>query len=370
MNKPPIVCHFTSVHPAGDTRIFVKECRSLARAGFQVVLVAANAESGVKDGVRIIGVHTSGGRLRRMIFGARAVFRAALSVDADIYHFHDPELLRFAGRLRRAGKTVVYDSHEDLPRQVAHKHYIPSWLKPLISGVAEFLEDRWTRKCHAVITATAHIRDRFARFHELAVDVCNYPSLEELPEPDFSRERGRVACYIGSITEVRGIREKVEMMNGADFRLLLGGPFSPRELLEEMKSRPGWANVQYEGPLNREQVVDMLGRSAVGLVTMHNSPNYAEALPVKMFEYMAAGIPVITNVIPLWKRIAEENGCGIAVDISDADAFRKAVKELLDDPGRMRAFGRAGRHAVESRYNWGVEEKKLIALYRRLAVQP
>jgi glycosyltransferase involved in cell wall biosynthesis len=151
------------------------------------------------------------------------------------------------------------------------------------------------------------------------------------------------------------------------FRLLLGGPFAPPALLEEMKAQPGWKNVEYAGPLSRAQVVDMLRRSAVGLVTMHNSPNYAEALPVKMFEYMAAGIPVVTNGIPRWKKIAEENHCGVAVDIEDTAAFRSAVEALLNDPQRCMELGKNGRRAVEEKFNWTVEERKLIALYRDLA---
>jgi hypothetical protein len=367
MNSRTSVCHFTSVHPPGDTRIFVKECRSLAEAGFDVHLVVANAESRIIDGVKIIGVRVPSSRIFRMLSGAGKVYRAALAVNADIYHFHDPELLRFARRLKRAGKRVVYDSHEDLPRQIAHKHYIPAWLKPLAARCAEFLENRWVRNCDAIITATAFIRDRFARVHPRAVDVCNYPSLSELPVPDFNAPRERAACYIGSITAVRGIREKIRMMDGASFRLLLGGPFAPPELLTEMQAKPGWKNVEYAGPLSRGQVVSMLRRSAVGLVTMHNSPNYAEALPVKMFEYMAAGIPVVTNAIPLWKKIAEENHCGVSVDIEDTASFRAAVEALLNDPVRAKELGENGRRAVEEKFNWSVEERKLIALYRQLA---
>jgi hypothetical protein len=111
----------------------------------------------------------------------------------------------------------------------------------------------------------------------------------------------------------------------------------------------------------------MLRRSAVGLVTMHNSPNYAEALPVKMFEYMAAGIPVVTNGIPLWKKIAEENHCGVSVDIEDTASFQAAVEALLNDPVRAKELGENGRRAVEEKFNWSVEERKLIALYRQLA---
>ena len=366
MNAVPHVCHFTSVHPAGDTRIFVKECRSLAASGYRVSLVAANAVSKTTDGVEVTGVPIGSGRLSRMFSGAKRVFNAARELDADVYHFHDPELLRFAGRLRRAGKVVIYDSHEDLPRQIASKHYIPSFLKSLAASIAEYLENRWVKQCTAVVAATAYIRDRFLRFHPLAIDVCNYPSLEELTLPATNAPKELLACYVGSITEARGIREKITMMDGASFRLVLGGPFGPPELLEEMKQLPGWKNVEYLGPLSRAQVVEALGRCSIGLVSMRNSPNYAEALPVKMFEYMAAGIPVVTNAIPLWKKIVEESECGIAVDTTDTDSFRHAVEELLNDPIRLQRFGANGRRAVEDSFNWTSEERKLLNLYHQL----
>jgi len=367
MNPQPLVCHFSSVHPPGDTRIFVKECRSLINAGYRVHLVVANAPSGEIDGVQITGVPMAGGRIRRMVRGARAVYETARAINADIYHFHDPELLRFARRLRLAGKVVIYDSHEDLPRQIAYKHYIPGWLKPVVAACAEFFENRWVRHCSAVVTATVFIRDRFARFHPRVVEVCNYPSLAELPPPDLSITREHAACYVGSITVARGIREMVEMMDGASFRLLLGGPFSPPSLLQEMKTRPGWKQVDYFGPVSRNQVLEILRRSSVGLMTMQNQPNYTEGLPVKMFEYMAAGIPVVTNDVPLWKRIIETNRCGVAVDTADTTAFRMVVEQLLGDPGRCKTWGANGRRAVEEQFNWSGEETRLLNLYAELS---
>jgi glycosyltransferase involved in cell wall biosynthesis len=366
MKHPVHICHFTSVHQATDTRIFVKECRSLAKAGYRVTLVAAHAKMGLADGVEIIGVEVPAGRLARMWSGARAVYHAAVSVDADVYHFHDPELLRFVPRLRRRGKIVIYDSHEDLPRQIAHKYYIPALLKPLVARIAEWFENRYARRCSAVVTATPFIRDRFLPFQPVCVDVCNYPSLEELPIPVPFHQKERAACYIGSITEVRGIREKLAMMEDASFTLLLGGPFSPSSLLTEMMSLPGWKKIEYLGPLNRSQVIGVLKRARVGLVTLRSSPNYADALPVKMFEYMAAGIPVVTNCIPLWQKIVVDNHCGVAVDIHDSKKLREQIELLLNDESLSEAMGQRGRQAVEEKYNWAIEEKKLTGLYQQI----
>ena len=115
------VCHMTSAHQPGDTRIFQKECVSLAKAGYQVFLVQ-RGESGENSGVRIIGVgQPSGGRLTRMTSFARKVYEAALAVDADLYHLHDPELLPYGIKLKGRGKKVIFDSHELYAVQLRQK---------------------------------------------------------------------------------------------------------------------------------------------------------------------------------------------------------------------------------------------------------
>jgi len=366
MQKPPLVCHFTSVHPSRDTRIFVKECRSIAAAGYRIKLVAGNARSEEVDGVEIIGVPIAGGRLNRMWKGAREVAKAAEALDADIYHFHDPELLRFARRLSRKGKVVIYDSHEDLPRQIAHKHYIPDLFKPVVGWFVERLENRWVRHCTGVITATEHIRDRFRRKHKRVEAVRNYPHLDEIPAPLPGTQIHPVVCYIGSITEARGIRDLVDMMEHASFRLILGGPVDPPSLLDDMRRKVGWKRIDYRGPMDRHAVTQALRESSVGLVTMHNTPNYAEALPVKMFEYMAAGLAVVTNCIPLWKRIVDEHECGVAVDTTDALTFCSTVEALLAHEDRVLRYGQNGRRAVEEKLNWSNEERTLLSLYHSL----
>ncbi len=90
------VCHLTSVHPVEDVRIFHKECVSLAKHGFDVTLVACGepAYKQNKNGVNVVSLDVPvKNRFERMTKRTRAVYKKALEVDADIYHFHDPELL-------------------------------------------------------------------------------------------------------------------------------------------------------------------------------------------------------------------------------------------------------------------------------------
>lgn len=120
------VCHMTSAHASDDTRIFYKECVSLAKAGYEVSLVA-RGPAREEAGVRVVGVGVpSGGRLFRMLFFARRIYRQALALDAEVYHLHDPELLPYGLRLKRRGKVVIFDSHEFTAQAILEKHWLQS----------------------------------------------------------------------------------------------------------------------------------------------------------------------------------------------------------------------------------------------------
>ncbi|ENO85218.1 glycosyltransferase family 4 protein [Thauera aminoaromatica] len=364
------VAHLTSVHPRYDTRIFVKQCRSLARGGYEVYLVVADAlPDETKDGVNIVSVGEPVGRMDRMRRATKRVFQKAIEIDADVYQIHDPELLIVALQLKRAGKVVVFDSHEDVPKQVLAKKYIPMWIRPGVSGVFGAVE-RWAcGRLDGVVCATEFIRNKFSVVNKNVIDINNYPSLDEfssaLARPD---DEPRQICYVGAISRVRGIREMVRAMEllPSDIKLALGGKFHEAALREEVESYPGWRSVLELGWLSREQIPPVFSNSFAGLVTLHPIINYVDALPVKMFEYMVAGLPVIASNFPILERIVVDADCGICVDPYDSKAIADAIRYLIENPVRRREMGENGRNAVLQKYNWGFEEAKYYKFYDRL----
>lgn len=363
------IAHLTSAHPRHDIRIFVKECCTLARAGHDVTLVVADGLGDeIRNGVRIhdVGART-GGRLRRMTATVDKVYRAACALKPDLVHFHDPELLFAALKLKKQGIRVVYDVHEDLPRQILAKYWIPGVLRPVCSRGFEALENRAARRFDAVVTSTPHIRERFAPLNARTIDVCNYPILEELVRDTPWDSRRNEVCYLGGISRIRGIGPIVEALPQVAARLNLAGLWSEAGLRAELEARPGWSRVNDLGVLDRHGVGDVLARSKVGLVTLFPTPNYVDALPIKLFEYMAAGMPVVASDFPLWRGIVEDAGCGVLVDPQDPDAIAAAINRLLADDEQAAAMGASGRRAVMAKYSWTVEGDKLVALYRTLA---
>ncbi|MDC4505526.1 glycosyltransferase, partial [Acinetobacter baumannii] len=130
--------------------------------------------------------------------------------------------------------------------------------------------------------------------------------------------------------------------------------------------KKGWNAVNELGQLSRNEVKEVLQRSVAGLVTFLPVPNHIDAQPNKMFEYMSAGIPVIGSNYPLWRSIIEDNGCGICVNPEDPEEIAAAIDKLIVDRALAENMGKNGIRAVNEKYNWSIEEKKLFKLYTEL----
>ena len=363
------VCHLTSVHARNDIRIFAKQCRSLAGHGYRTSLVVADGlPDETRDGVRILGCAKERDRLHRVLNTPRNVFLKAQQLDADIYQLHDPELMPVGLKLKRLGKTVIFDSHEDVCRQMLSKPYLNRNLLRLMSFSFSFYQSYACSRFDGLLAATPFIRDTLLATNPNTLDINNFPLPGELDaEVPWSDKRDEV-CYIGGIAALRGIREVIAAcgMLESGTRLNLAGRFSEAAVEAEAREMKGWQRVNQLGFVDRKAVRETLGRSVAGLVTFHPVPNHVDAQPNKMFEYMSAGIPVIASHFPLWKEIVEGNGCGLCVDPLDPAAIAGAIDFLIRNPEVARGLGENGRKAVTERYNWLSEEQKLFRFYERL----
>lgn len=361
------VCHITTVHRADDARILHKECVSLRAAGYDVSLIAPQAEASVIEGVPVVPIRpTARNRVHRMAARPLAAYRAAVEVDADLYHFHDPDFLPYAVRLSRAGKRVVYDVHEDVPVQIRHKEWIPAPVRATVSRAFARMEAACVERLDAVVAVNEQIAERLGRHQPLVAVVANFPRLDEIAPASSWEERTRAACYVGSITRVRGARELVDAMAHTDTELHLGGDIAPPELRPELERSPGWERVRYLGRLERGRVADLLARVKVGVIPLHPIDNYIDAYPVKLFEYMAAGLPVVATDIPRWREILETHDCGVCVPHGSSEQLAAAITDVLSDDGRARAMGERGRRAAVERYSWETQADALARLYAQL----
>ena len=366
------VCHVTTVHEPFDARVFHRECRALAEAGYDVHLVACGVEDGTVHGVRIHGLPVPPNRLARMFLWPWKALRVALAQRPALLHFHDPELLPVAWLLRRTGRRVVYDVHENVAADIGTKPYLPRWLRPLVAGGYRLLEASL-----AAGMPTVQVLDRVARrYREPKVVVRNLPLAgprPPLPKPPPGRPARLV--YVGTVSSDRGALALVALAaelrrRGAEAVVRIVGPVHERGLAEALRRRIAEddlaAHVALDGPVRYDRVRSVLGEADLGLCLLEPTPNYANALPAKILDYMAAGLPVVASDLPAWRQYVFDTGAGVMVDPGDVPAIAGAVQDLLSDPGRLREMSERGRAAVESTYCWERERPALLGFYRRV----
>lgn len=367
------IVHSTTVHARNDVRILQKECTTLTRNFGDVTLIVGDGGGDIENkalGVsRILDIGPAPkSRLGRMLRQPFRMLRFVRQISPDVFHFHDPELLLIGWMLKKSGIRVIYDAHEDVPRQILGKHWIPLPARAFVSWLFERVENFVAHRVSGVVAATPHIAARFQRVNRNTVNINNYPLPDELVPSTESGHRKRQVCYVGGISRIRGIRPLVDALPLLpDLRLVLCGRFVESDLEAELRFLPGWQQVDYRGQVDRDEVRKVLTESVAGVVTLFPTPNYLDSLPIKMFEYMSAELPVIASDFPLWRQIIDDAGAGICVDPQDPHAIALAIRQLADDAWLADKMGKAGREAVITRYNWTVEGVKLIDFYKDLS---
>lgn len=376
-NRSSLRCvHLSSEHPADDVRILVKECESLAEAGFDVHLIAQPSRSGkpaeaLSDTVRVHTLESPSGGGANILRRVREVRQRALVLDADVYHFHDPELLSLGIELKVRGKRVVYDVHEDYRKQFLNKRWMRLWKRWVAVGVIAGLEVPARPIFDAFVAATPDMARHYPS--RKTTVVFNFPRLREFPTPggETHGKRPPVVIYVGGLYLERGVSEMIKAVQRVarrrEAKLLLGGVAVNKETEQVLEQARRLPMVEDRGWLDRSEVLKALNTSRAGIVVLRPERRFMTNYPVKMFEYMATGLPVIASDFPLWREIIEKARCGLLVDPMDPEAIASAIEWILDNPQEAEAMGRRGRAAVEETYNWEEEAKKLVELYDQLS---
>lgn len=370
------VCHLTSAHPAKDGRIFYKECSSLANEGYDVTLIAAGAENELCNDVRIIGVPKANNRLERIIVTTKKVYQKSIEVDADIYHLHDPELLFIGLQLKRMGKIVIFDSHEDVRAQILDKDYLGIG-KICASRVYGYLERYVLSRLDAVISVTPQIVQRLTRINPKTELITNFPIISDIIT---SKKENNTSIsvppyfifFAGGVSKQWSHEVIIQSLNktNCDVHYILCGR-ADLDYIEMLKKTIGWNHVTYLGYLPKNQIDAYYNKCLAGIALNQYVANVGYKVGslgnTKLFEIMSSGTPVICTDFILWKEIIQKWNCGICVDPSSPRQIADAINYLIDHPEEARKMGENGKKAVAEEFNWSIEEKKLLALYDNLS---
>ena len=360
--RNPKVVHLTTAHQRFDTRIFRKQCRSLARESYDVFLIVADGLGDqVRDGVKFRGVPKARSRLRRMTLSVFEVLRASLAIRGDIYHVHDPELLPAGLILKAFGKRVVYDAHENVASQLMLKEYLTPWLRGALASSFTRIERTILRFLDGVVTATASQVEQYAAITAHVVSVENFADINELVPNGKGLSRVSI-LHAGSISEARGALNMMRLasMLGERGEIVLAGPVASNIRLDSTK------NLRYVGVLDQHELVEAYRQSNLGLILYNDIGQYGGATAVKLYEYMAAGVPVIVPSHGEWPKVVASVGCGIAVDVQDVAQQIAAVDWLRSNEDKAREMGESGRRYVMANASWESAFRKLELLYTKI----
>ncbi len=360
------IAHLTSVHKRNDTRIFLKECTSLAANGFSVSLVVADGQGDDKcNDVNIYDVGPSRGRLDRILNAPRRVFNKAVELDAQVYHIHDPELMPIALKLKKLGKKVIYDIHEMTRLQIMSKEWIPVFFRSLLKIIFSKYEDFACRKLDYLVVPQEEMKVYFSKLTKCQT-IFNYP------EADYNIkgvERNRYnIIYSGTLGVDRGLFNYINLIENlvkidSRYKLILACNIDD-ELKEAVDQSSAKNSIQIVGFLNFDDLLKKYHSSTFGLILFNNVGQYYMTNALKLFEYMRSGLVVIMPDFGDWLNFNKVNNAGFNVDVKNGSEIASLICGINDS-----VISEASTHNIElsnKKFSWGSESLKLTEIYDSL----
>lgn len=366
------IVHLGTTHKAFDHRIFHKESKTLAVNGYPVKIMVPHDRDETVDGIEILSVPIPATGKERMFKTTKNIYDRILKQipkENTILHFHDYDLLPYMFKLKKKGYRIIYDVHEDMPRLIKIQHWLPEWIKPFASTYLSWLEFKASRKFDGFIPATDVIAKRFPT--NKSVTVKNYPII--LPPPKVHKRSIEGVVYAGVITRQKGAVEMLEAVSRfnrkhkKEVKLHLIGTTFPSVLEGELKEMDRDNVLVFHGWQSQAYIHEFTAKCIAGLVLIHMLPQYTEALPTKLFEYMNAELPVIASFTPVMKTIIDKAQCGYYVDPKNVDDIVRAIEKVASDEDKALEMGKNGYQSARDEYNWENEAEKLLRFYNKIA---
>lgn len=371
------VCHVISGYFRNDARVFMRQCKSLHNHGFDVSILTNDGNPDeVLDGIRVVDCGKPWSRAKTLLMAKRQFLDKALEIDADIYQLHSPELLPLGLALKKVGKKIVYDAHEDMPRHLLEKEWLPPFTRKPISAMFEKYMLHALGQYDEIVSPHSHVVADFQVSLGKGILIANFPLItanSEFTEDDYTG-REPVLCYSGTVYAYSNQEEIVEALGWVDDVQYRIAGYIDDGHAGRLKAMPAGYKVSILGRLSRSDLHNFYHSARAGIVIYDYKLNLGDRLGSygtnKVFEYMEAGLPFICTDYILWKDIIDRHNCGICVAPGNPGEVAAAIEYVLQDPERAYRMGQNGRKAVLKEFNWTSEERKYVALFQQLAAIP
>lgn len=364
----------TSAHSRYDVRIYYKELISLKKKYNSVKLIVLDGKGNEisSDGIEIIDINVKKRKINR--FNRFTIFQYLIvkyfKDGKHLIHFHDSECFLSIFFLKIIfNQNFIYDVHENLIEDIKSKQYIPKFLRGSLAFITNVIENFIVTKAKGVITATPYLKNKYLEHNKNVESIINYPEVDVFKScSEYSSRTANNVVYVGVINEIRGIYEVMDAIDyfPDDVRFSVAGPFTTEKVKNTFFNHKNINKVDYLGILNRVEIHDLLNKSLCGILIGHPVKNALDSIPIKLYEYLACGLPVIISDYPKWKTFIKNNQVGFTVDCFDAKIVGLQVAELIKNKKISIKMSQLGRQLFESKFNWEDQQNKLYKFYENI----
>lgn len=366
------ICHVTTAHNRYDGRIFLKQCSSLAKNGYDVTLLCCDElDDEIKNNVNIISLkHKYNSVYDRIFSSKKELKKKCVEIDADIYQFHDPDLLSVCLYMKKCGKKVIFDSHEDYPALFLEREWIPNFLRKTLSSIYEKKEKNVFKKIDFIICVADYQKTRIEKINKNVEIITNYPIVDNTKIKDVNDNKKTTICFAGGVradwnhdTVIKAI-EDIDSVN-----YIIAGKYK-QDYFEKLKSIDLNNKVSFLGKINYEEVKQLYKKSDIAVALCSYRPNtgYTNgSLGItKIFEYMMYGLPVVFTDFKVFKDILKEGKFGFAVNPYSCEEVQTAINYLINHKEEAYNMGKTGQKLVLEKYNWDTQVPVLLSIYSKV----
>ncbi len=370
MKKKVCIIHKVEVL---DPRSFYKQGRSLVKQGYDTTIMGLYEKNEVINGISLLGFKPPAMRLNRFILTNYKIFIRAVKKKADIYHFHDLDFVPWAVLLKLLTRSkVIYDIHEAYPEYMLIKTYLPKAIRKFLSVFVYIMEHTAIRCFDAIIPNDNYISKGFN--HNMNVVIYNFPTLDFFKNGEITpwAEREYDLFYHGSLPKyhVEAMMKIAEKLNMEKVRNIWGLVTNDKSTVSWAKSETDKRNLTdnfvflpYTDFLN---VYKYLLKAKIGIIPLPPYKKFMKNIPLKLFEFMGYGMPVVLSDLPPSRQFIHGENCALSVTPDNIDEYVQAIKYLLSNPAKAVEMGNNGKKLVFDKFNWTSEEGKLMKLYENL----